>query len=105
MIFTQKTFNKKATEYLSRFKKDYTQRTIKENILVDCLYNIEFLGSNNLRYYGAAEAILIVETGLKLSYEEKDIKLFNVKVFTIKEHYTELILKKIKEYLKDRNIL
>ncbi len=89
-------FNKKADIYLNSFKKDFEERTIPENILVECIFKLEFLNSNDNRFIGAAEATLIMEGYLKIEKEFDYLK---------KETYKEHIIKLIKKYLSDKNLI
>lgn len=106
--YFQKSFDKKANSYLDNFKKSYDDRTKSENILVECLFKLEFLESQNLRYAGAAEGILLMEdylkTGNNFEYETKKEK-FLFMTFETKETYREHIIRLVKQYLKEKNIL
>jgi hypothetical protein len=104
-----KKYELQRTLYLSQFKKGWEDRTTTENIICECLYNLEFHNSQNGRYLGAAETVLIIEgllkgDGSEFSYENVTDNVFGVKVIR-KETYRELILRLSKEFLKQREII
>ncbi len=105
----QESFNRKAEIYLSQFKKDYSERTISENILVECLFKLEMVLPESigrfpevLRYLGAIEAILVME-----GYIEKgkkfDSEISNLE-YKKRESYREHIIELAKNYLIDKGI-
>lgn len=106
-VFSNKN-NEYKKNYLVIFKKSYEERNNAENILVECLYNLEFLNSSSLRYLGAAEAVLIMEGYIKLGgafdYKEKEKKLFFIP-YKVKETYSEHIIRLIKDYLSEKAVL
>jgi hypothetical protein len=105
---TQKRFNKKYETYLGKFKKSYLDRSKAEKILVSCLIKLEFLSSKDSRSLGAAEAVLIMENYIdpseKFTFNEIE-ETFLVMTFKRKEEYREYIIRRIKEYLTDNNVL
>ncbi len=105
----KKAYITKAKNYLDSFKKTYEQRTKSENILVECLYKLEVNETQNARYLGAAEAILIMENflnrpGQSFNYKEKEEK-FLFMTFKTKESYREHIIRLTKEYLTEKGVL
>ena len=52
-----KSFDNKSKNYLNAFKKSYEERTKSENILVECLYKLEFLESQDRRFLGSRRYI------------------------------------------------
>jgi len=104
----QKSFNKKAKNYLDSFKKTYEERNKSENILVECLYKLEFLASQDSRFLGAAEVVLLMEDYIKqgksFDYREKEEKFLFIPYKT-KETYREHIIRLIKEYLTEKGVL
>jgi hypothetical protein len=113
IFYNKEDFNKKKETYFKSFKKEYNERTLAEKLLVECLYNLEFLNSNNQRFSGAAEAILIMENYIKLGYVfdykryEENIKIFGIKLYTnkIQETYNEFMIRTIKDYLNKNEVL
>lgn len=98
LIFgSQETFDQKATAYLNTFKKSYEERNKTENILVECLYNLEFLNSQDRRFLGAAESILVIEGVLRNPGTKFDFKG--------KENYKEHIIRLSKEFLTERGVI
>ena len=105
---TEKQKNK-SLEYLSQFKEDYDDRTLSENILIEGLYHLEFEKSvSPLRYLGSMESILLIERVLKpgdsfdfLEYESKFLGF----TFKVKENYQSFIIRKTKDFLKEREII
>ena len=99
---------KQAIEYLSFYKKPYSERTISESILVDCLYEVEFIGSVSLRYFGAMESALVIEKfidrGKPFDFLKEKQK-FMFMNFTKDETYNNFIIRKSKEFLKERGII
>lgn len=97
----------KKEKFLKQFKKDYKQRTLSESILVDALLKAETYGDNN-RYFGAMEAILLVEGYLKpgqnFDLENKKEKVLFMNIDT-KESYGEHMIRITKEYLKTKGVL
>ena len=62
----------------------YEERSKSENIIVECLYNLEVIASKNARYLGAAEGVLLMEDflnqpGTKFDYQEKEHKFLFMK--------------------------
>ena len=104
----QKSFNSKAKNYLDSFKKSYEERNKPENILVECLYKLEFLASQDSRFLGAAEGVLLMEDyikqGERFDYKEKEEKFLFIPYKT-KETYREHIIRLIKEYLSEKGVL
>jgi hypothetical protein len=104
------SFEKTREKYLSKFKKPFEERTKSENIIVECLYNIEFLqkNSNIGRYLGAIETVLIYENVLNscrsFNYLQKEHKFLCFK-WNVKETYAEHIIRLGKEFLKQNKIL
>ena len=98
----------KKNEYLSQFRKPYSERTKSENILVESLYYIEFVGSTDNRFLGAMESILILNDQLKVGtpfdYKEKEYK-FLFMSFKSKETYKEIITRLSKEFLLKNDVL
>lgn len=104
-----KKYELQRTLYLSQFKKDWEDRTTFENILCECLYKVEFHKSQDRRYLGAAETVLITEgvlegSGSDLPYEDVTDNVFGVKL-NRKETYRELILRFSRKFLKERGII
>ena len=90
-------------------KKTYEERNKPENILVECLYKLEVTETQNARYLGAAEAILIMENFIETpggspDYKEKEEK-FLFMTFKTKESYREYIIRLTKEYLTEKGVL
>jgi hypothetical protein len=101
-------FLKKRKEYLGQFK-EYSNRNVYENIVVEGLYNLEFLNSQNSRYLGAIEVVLIMEgllsnPGSEFLFKTEEKEFLNVKYKT-KETYKDHIIRLGKEFLKLRNVL
>lgn len=100
--------NEKANGYLNMFKKPFSERTKQESILVECLYMLEFYNSDDSRFLGAAETVLVVdgymENGKPYEYRVTPKKLCGVTV-NVKESYREHIIRKAKEYLVSKNVL
>ena len=96
-------------KYASRFVKEYKDRTIAEKILVDCLYHLEVIDITGFRYAGAAESILVIEKVLEIGtdfdYLEKEKKSFFGVKYKEKETYKEFIIRHIKIYLKDKQVI
>lgn len=108
ILHPDKAFVRKAKAYLDQFKKGYEERSKSENIIVECLYNIEVM-TKNPRYLGAAEGVLLMEgfldsPGSKFDYQEKEHKFLFMK-FKTTETYEELIIRKCKDFLKSRGVL
>jgi hypothetical protein len=104
-----KKYELQRTLYLSQFKKSWEDRTTAENIICECLYNLEFHNSQNARYLGGAESVLIIKgllkgDGSEFPFENVTDNVFGVKV-TRKETYREFILRLSKKFLKEREIL
>ena len=101
-------FLKNRTSYLTQFKFDFEKRTKPVNILIECLYYIEFLKNSDNRFLGAAEGVLLMEDflkqGQKLDYKQKDEKFLFIKYKT-KEDYRDVIIRYTKEYLTQKGIL
>jgi hypothetical protein len=109
IFFNKKAYINKATNYLDSFKKTYEERNKPENILVECLYKLEVTETQNARYLGAAEAILIMENFIETpggspDYKEKEEK-FLFMTFKTKESYREYIIRLTKEYLTEKGVL
>ena len=105
----KKAYINKAKNYLDSFKKTYEERNKPENILVECLYKLEVTETQNARYLGAAEAILIMENflnspGQPFNFKEKEEK-FLFMTFKTKESYREYIIRLTKEYLTEKGVL
>lgn len=102
------SLKEKKENFLKEFKKDYNQRTLSESILVDALLKTEGYGSTNNRYFGAMEAILLLEGFLKpgqdFDYKNKEEKLFFMNIDS-KESYGEHMTRITKEYLKSKGVL
>ena len=99
LIYPKVAFERKRTEYLSKFKKEYEDRTIAESILVEALYKIEFLHSTSERFLGAMEAVLVIENRIDPTKKLSEVKINK------KETYKSLIIRLSKEYLKDKNVM
>lgn len=95
-----KAFARKREEYLSQFKKTYKERTIAENVIINSLYNLEFLCvyKNELRFLGGIETVLVLNGKLNPNEPLKD---------SIKkgENYRSLVIRLGKEYLKEKSII
>ena len=105
----KKAYITKAKNYLDSFKKTYEERSKSENILVECLYKLEVSETQNVRYLGAAEAILIMENflnrpGHPFNYKEKEHR-FLFMTFKTKETYREHIIRLTKEFLTEKGVL
>ena len=109
----QKSFNNKAKNYLDSFKKTCEERSKSENILVECLYKLEFLASfqpdaQDSRFLGASEGVLLMEDYIKqgksFDYREKEERFLFIPYKT-KETYREHIIRLIKEYLTEKGVL
>jgi hypothetical protein len=106
----KKAYITKAKNYLDSFKKTYQERNKTENILVECLYKLEVTETQNERYLGAAEAVLIMDgflnkkPGQPFNYKEKEEK-FLFMTFKTKESYREHIIRLTKEYLTEKGVL
>lgn len=105
----KKAYINKAKSYLDSFKKTYEERNTPENILVECLYKLEVSETQNARYLGAAEVVLIMEGFLKrpgesFDYKEKEHKFLFLN-FKTKESYREHIIRLTKEYLTQKGVL
>ena len=104
----RQSFNNKAKNYLDSFKKSREERNKPENILVECLYKLEFLASQDSRFLGAAEVVLLMEDYIKqgksFDYQEKEEKFLFIPYKT-KETYREHIIRLIKEYLSEKGVL
>jgi len=110
---SQDGFNKGANKYLSQFKKDYTERSKAESILVECLFKLEYVvyrsqSLESARILGAMEAVLILEGVLQgggsFDYKKSEHKFLFIK-YTTQESYKEHIIKLSKEYLIDKGVL
>jgi hypothetical protein len=104
-----KRYESKRNQHLSQFKKGWKERTTFENILCECLYNVEFQKSQDRRYLGAAETVLISEGvlnggGEALPYEKFEQRIVGIRVES-KETYPELIIRLSKQYLKEKDVL
>jgi hypothetical protein len=104
-----KRYESKRNQHLSQFKKSWKERTTFENILCECLYKVEFHKSQDRRYLGAAETVLITEGVLKgggeaFPYEKFEQRIVGIKVQS-NETYPELIVRLSKQYLKEREVL
>jgi len=103
-----KKFKSNVNNYNDQFKKEYKDRTISENILIEALFKVEVLLSLDNRYLGAMEAILILEgalgPGVSLKFQEKEEKFLFIKYKT-RETYREHIIRLSKLFLKERGIL
>ena len=95
----KEAFKREALKYTSQFKKEYEDRTIAENILVEALYKIECLQSASERFLGAMEAVLVMENRLDPTKKLSEIKINK------KETYRSIIIRLAKTYLKDKNVL
>jgi hypothetical protein len=109
ILFNKKAYINKAKNYLDSFKKTYEERNKTENILVECLYKLEVTETQNARYLGAAEAVLIMDgflnrPGQPFNYKEKEEK-FLFMTFKTKESYREHIIRLTKEYLTEKGVL
>jgi len=104
----QKSFNKKADSYLEKFKKTYEERSKIENILVECLFKLEFVNLQDSRFLGAAEAVLIMEDfikpGGKFDYKEKEEKFLFI-TYKSKETYKDVIIRLAKKYLTEKGVI
>jgi uncharacterized UPF0160 family protein len=105
----KKAYINKAKNYLDSFKKTYQERNKTENILVECLYKLEVTETQNARYLGAAEVVLIMDgfldkQGKPFNYKEKEEK-FLFMTFKTKESYREHIIRLTKEYLTEKGVL
>lgn len=104
----QKSHNNKVKNYLDSFKKSYDERNKPENILVQCLYCLEFLGSQDSRFLGVSEGVLLmenyIEQGGGFDYKEREGKFLFIPYIT-RETYREHIIRLTKEYLSEKGIL
>jgi hypothetical protein len=100
-ILGKKSFLEKRKKYLDQFK-EFSKRTLSEKIIVEALYNIEFLNSQDGRYFGSIESVLVLENfkkpGEAFSYQEKEIRIMFIN-FKTKETYKEHIVRLAKEFL------
>lgn len=106
-IFNKEENSSKDIEYKNQFLKTHEERTKSEKIIVDCLYHLELKNSENARYLGAIEGVLLMEGFLKsgdFNFKEKEEK-FLFMTFKTKESYREYMIRYAKNFLKERNIL
>lgn len=95
-----RAFHRKSIEYTSQFKKVYEERTDAEKIVIEALYNIEFIKIQDAgRYLGAIECILMLDNRLEAGKSFNDYKISK------KESYKSMIVRLAKVYLTDKNIL
>lgn len=90
-----KVYNQRMREFNDKFKKDYYERTSPEKIICESFFYINFSGKNDMRYYGALEATLILEGYIEPGKSD----------FFKQEGYQKTIYKLSEKYLKDKNIL
>lgn len=107
LIRKKNSYEIRYDSYHEKFKKKFEQRTKEENILVECLYNLENFTIDR-RYLGVAEGVFHMidyfKKGEKFDYKEKEEKFLFVRYKT-KERYSEYIIRKIKEYLTEKGVL
>lgn len=90
-----KSYNNKISEFNKKFKKPYATRTNIEKIICDAYFYINFSGKNNLRYYGALEAALIIENYISVGETN----------FYKTEGYMKKITEITEKYLTDKNLI
>ena len=58
-----KAYERKRNEFIKQYKKKYEELTATEKVMVDAHFQLEFLRieSQELRFLGAVEAVLIAE--------------------------------------------
>ena len=91
----ERNYHEKLENFLDKYKKKYDERTIEESIVCQAFFHINFASKNDMRYYGALEAILVLNEYLNPGEEG---------VFK-NEGYKNLIIRLSEQYLKDKNIL
>lgn len=104
----QRLENEKS-KFLSKFTKQFGERSIQEDIMVEGLYNLEFMVGDQSRFLGALEALLILEgvlegRGGKFDYENKEKKFLFIK-YKEKETYKQHIVRLTNEHLKKTGLI
>ena len=100
-----KAYERKRNEFIKQYKKKYEELTATEKVMVDAHFQLEFLRieSQELRFLGAVEAVLIAE---KIINPGQPYNIHS-NIFTNLSRYSyrEYILTQLNRYLKNKNIL
>lgn len=106
-----KSDKQRKKEYISdymvnRVKKDHSERTISERIVLQAYLELKFVLDSRL--LGAIEAVLVMEGVLKggepFDLQKKNKKFLFVE-YTEKEGYNSFIIRKAKEFLQERGVI
>lgn len=106
-----KSDKQRRKEYISnymanRVKKDHSERTISERIVLQAYLELKFVLDSRL--LGAIEATLVMEGVLKggepFDFQEKN-KKFLFFEYAEKEGYNSFIIRKAKEFLQERGVI
>lgn len=106
-----KSDKQRKKEYISDYldkkvKKDHSERTISERIVLQAYLELKFVLDSRL--LGAIEATLVMEDFLKggehFDFQEKNKEFLFIK-YTLKEDYRSFIIRKAKEFLTQRGVI